>query len=349
MEFVHSPTVPSPPRSSSPAPTNSSSATRVEPTSDFFKKTTHSPHLMSSDIGSTSDAGSPRNPLSPVDEEVPKPPEAKHSVLYKVPAKSPNAKRSILYRHLLKSPSRRGKLGLKSPSQHGRNGLHLLASPSRRGQYLRERMLKKHIPYGPRPAPLELRFAARLSGRGCQPEFTATEIHEREKTIFRGFSHLSFATLYALFKSKIAGREAARQRVVTTAWELEESERFTTFLNGVYDENKTRLLFNDEELKQIRNVFSDRSQEQINDDTNYLQAVYDDECEILRAVAAQAEVLSKHLGLQIKEDVLGSTGEPSHSPQFVGKSRPSSDIDDSMDDDEDTDDDEEDDDFDIDG
>jgi hypothetical protein len=172
---------------------------------------------------------------------------------------------------------------------------------------------------------------------------------QREKTIFRGFSHLSFATLYALFKSKIAGREAARQRVVTTAWELEESERFTTFLNGVYDENKTRLLFNDEELKQIRNVFSDRSQEQIDDDTNYLQAVYDDECEILRAVAAQAEVLSKHLGLQIKEDVLGSTGEPSHSPQFVGKSRPSSDIDDSMDDDEDTDDDEEDDDFDIDG
>ncbi|KAG0693788.1 hypothetical protein DFH29DRAFT_881176 [Suillus ampliporus] len=147
---------------------------------------------------------------------------------------------------------------------------------------------------------------------------------KREDTIAKGFSQLSFATLYSLFKSKLAGRKAARQRLVTMAWELEESEWFTTFLDGVHHENKDRLLFSDEELKQIRNIFCEWTQEQINDDTNYLQAVYDDDCEILCTVAAQAKVLSKHLGLRVKEDVLGSMGVSSHSPQFV---------DDSMDDD----------------
>ena len=49
-------------------------------------------------------------------------------------------------------------------------------SPTRRAKILRDRMLKKHLPYPPTNmisvAPLELRFAARFLGRGCRPEFT---------------------------------------------------------------------------------------------------------------------------------------------------------------------------------
>ncbi|KAG1870897.1 hypothetical protein F4604DRAFT_1926466 [Suillus subluteus] len=209
-------------------------------------------------------------------------------------------------------------------------------------------MSKDHISYPLRQAPLELRFAACISGRRCKPEFTAEEVYEREDAIRKGLSHLSSTTLYALFKSKLASREAARQRLVMMAWELEESEQFTAFLDGVHHENKDRLLFRDEELKKVRNTFSDWSQEQIDNDTNYLQAIYDEDCEILRAVAAQAEVLSKHLGLHIEKDVLGSMERSSHSPQFVGKSRPSSDIDDIMDDDESDDDDDDNDDDDND-
>ncbi|KAG1755324.1 hypothetical protein EDD22DRAFT_957374 [Suillus occidentalis] len=203
-------------------------------------------------------------------------------------------------------------------------------------------MSKNHIPYSSRPAPLELRFAARLSGQGSRPEFTAEEIHEREEVISRGFSHLSLATLYELFKSKLAGREAARQRLVTTTWELEASEWYTTFLNGLHRENRNHLISSDEELKRIRSVFSDHSKEDLSDDINYLQAIYDDNCEILCAVAAQADVLKKHLGSHAKEDVLliGSMGESSHIPRFIHNT-PSSD--DSMDDDRDSDDDQDDD------
>ncbi|KAG1780066.1 hypothetical protein EV702DRAFT_1043424 [Suillus placidus] len=171
-------------------------------------------------------------------------------------------------------------------------------------------MSQKHIPYTSRPAPLELQFAARVSGQGCRPEFTVEEINEayltgqkREEAISRGFSHLSLATLYQLFKSKLAGHEAARQRLVMMTLELEASERYTTFLDGLYHENKDRLLFSDEELSWTRNVFSDRSQEEIDDDMNYFQAVYDNECEMLHAVAAQAEVLKRHLGSRVQEDL----------------------------------------------
>jgi len=147
---------------------------------------------MTSDIGSGFDAGSPRVPLSPVDEvpklpeagqnilynEVPNPPEARRNISYNVPKspKSPNAKRSILYRNLqVKSPSR---AHLKS-SRHGKSATRLSLSPSRRGkQHLLEQISKEHAPYASRPAPLELRLAARVSGQGFKPEFTAEEIQE---------------------------------------------------------------------------------------------------------------------------------------------------------------------------
>ncbi|KAG2746288.1 hypothetical protein P692DRAFT_20739591 [Suillus brevipes Sb2] len=205
-------------------------------------------------------------------------------------------------------------------------------------------MSQKHIPHALRPAPLELRFAARVSGQGCWTEFTVEEIHEQEEAISKGFSYLSLATLYQLFKSKLADREAACQRLVTTSWELEASEQHTTFLDELYRENKDRLLFSDEELRKIRNVFSDRSQEEIDEDMNYLQAVYDDECEILRAVAAQADILKRHLGSRVQEDTVDFMGKSSNRPKFIPKSSPSSDTDDDMDEDEDDEDDEDNDD-----
>ncbi|KAG1821089.1 uncharacterized protein BJ212DRAFT_1478185 [Suillus subaureus] len=143
-----------------------------------------------------------------------------------------------------------------------------------------------------------------------------------EEIISKGFSNLSLTTLYQLFKSKLAGWEAACQCLVMTTWELEASERYMTFLDGLYHENKDCLLF-----------------KEIDDDVNYLQAIYDDDCKILRAVAAQADVLKKHLGSCALEDVLGSMGKSSHYPQFVSKPSLSSDTDDSMDDDKGTDDD----------
>jgi hypothetical protein len=55
----------------------------------------------------------------------------------------------------------------------------------------------------------------------------------------------------------------------------------------------------------------------IEDNKNYLQAIYDDECNILCAIAAQADVMGNILGLDTKNDLLSSRGELSHHPQFT--------------------------------
>ncbi|KAG1908562.1 uncharacterized protein F5891DRAFT_1180084 [Suillus fuscotomentosus] len=301
MEPVSSSPVSSPARPSSPAftSTTSSSATHVELTSsEFFKKVDHpeSPHIntMATELLSGSDcslspklspypSGSPIIHFSPV-EEIPYLPDVKESLLYKP--------------DILQSP--------KSPS---------------RVAYLRERSTKRHIPYPPRPSPLELRFANRVTGRVREPDFTSEQLQEHEDAISSGLSRMSFDTLYKAFKAVLASREAARHEVATSLWQVEYSERMTVFNQALHEENKNRLNLRDEQLKKIRNIFSERERTEIDDDTNYIQAVYNDECEMLRAITTQAEIISKRLGSRAKRELLASTGEVPYLPRFVGASQ----------------------------
>ncbi|KAG1720396.1 hypothetical protein EDB19DRAFT_1835996 [Suillus lakei] len=68
----------------------------------------------------------------------------------------------------------------------------------------------------------------------------------------------------------------------------------------------------------MRAWFSSRNLTEVEDDTNYLQAVYDDECEILRALTTQASQVEKLLGKNSKGIFSASTGEStSQSPLTV--------------------------------
>ncbi|KAG2738576.1 hypothetical protein P692DRAFT_20882501 [Suillus brevipes Sb2] len=296
MELAPSSPASSPPRSSSPAFTSStsSSATRVNLTSlEYFKKVDYpeSPH-MATEVLSGSDcslspklfpspSGSPNVFLSPVDE-IPYLPDLKESLLYKPdPLRSPTPK-----------------------------------SPSRTA-HLRERSSKRHIPYPLRPAPLQLRFANRVTGR-AEPDFTSEQLQEYEETISSDLSQISFGTLYKAFKAALAGREAARYEVATSLWQVEYSERITAFNQALHQENRDRLNMRDEQLKKIRNTFSERERTENDGDMVYLQAAYDDECEMLRAITTQAESISNHLGARAKRDLLASTGEAPYLPRFVG-------------------------------
>ncbi|KAG2753851.1 hypothetical protein P692DRAFT_20657621, partial [Suillus brevipes Sb2] len=68
----------------------------------------------------------------------------------------------------------------------------------------------------------------------------------------RGFSQLSPATMYKAFKAKLASRETARQRLLATAWELEEVERYSAFLEAFHAENKQFLGLEDAKLEKMR-------------------------------------------------------------------------------------------------
>ncbi|KAG1908306.1 uncharacterized protein F5891DRAFT_973748 [Suillus fuscotomentosus] len=159
-----------------------------------------------------------------------------------------------------------------------------------RRQFIHNRMMRKQHPYPVYPAPIE-------------------HIGYLEN----GLAQLRSSTLYKGYKAKLAARETARQRLVVTAWEIEESERFTAFLDALHSENEERLGFADEELQNFRRIFSERDRTEVDDDRDYLQAIYEDECEILHVTSAQAEQISKILGSRTKDAFLQSGPADSQS------------------------------------
>jgi hypothetical protein len=106
---------------------------------------------------------------------------------------------------------------------------------------------------------------------------------------------MSNSTLRKAFKAKQASREAARMRLLTTAWEIEEAERFAAFLGALHLENKQQLNLASDELDGLRRILSTRSHEEVDDDADYFQAVYDDELEALQLVTAHTEKVAELL------------------------------------------------------
>jgi hypothetical protein len=92
----------------------------------------------------------------------------------------------------------------------------------------------------------------------------------------------------------------------------------TAFNQVLHQKNKDWLDMKDEQQKKIRDLFSEHDRTEVDDDTDYLQAIYNDECEMLRAITAQAEIVSTCLGPCAKRELLVSTGEAPYLPRFVG-------------------------------
>ncbi|KAG2121047.1 uncharacterized protein F5147DRAFT_647392 [Suillus discolor] len=125
-------------------------------------------------------------------------------------------------------------------------------------------------------------------------------------------------TLYKVFKAVLASHEVTRLQVETSLWQVECAEHMTALNQALHKENRARLNIKDEQLKKIRNFFSERHHTEIDDDTNYPQAIYDDECEMLRAITTQADLVSRCLGPGARRELLASTGEGPYLPRFVG-------------------------------
>ncbi|KAG2102300.1 uncharacterized protein F5147DRAFT_776451 [Suillus discolor] len=292
MEFASSSPVSSPPRPNSPAftSTTSSSATRVELTPlKFLKKVNYleSPHTMATELLSGSDHSfSPK--LSPSLSGSPK--------VYLSPVEEipylPDVKESLLYKpDLLQSP--------KSPS---------------RAAHLHERSSKRPIPYPSRQLPLDIQVFVIFFVLN-----RSYMIHlKHEDVISNGLSQMNVDTLYKAFKAVLASHEVTCLQVATSLWQVECAERMTALNQALHKENRAHLNIKDEQLKKIRNFFSECHRAEIDDDTIYPQAVYDDECEMLRTITTQADLVSRCLGPGARRELLASTGEGPYLPRFVG-------------------------------
>ncbi|KAG1799326.1 uncharacterized protein HD556DRAFT_122209 [Suillus plorans] len=92
------------------------------------------------------------------------------------------------------------------------------------------------------PSPPELRFAARVTGRVRQPEFTPEETEQRPLTIEP--------------RGPVQGIQSEagfpRGCASTATWELEEAGRYTSFLEAFRVESKQLLVLEDVKLEKMR-------------------------------------------------------------------------------------------------
>jgi hypothetical protein len=142
-------------------------------------------------------------------------------------------------------------------------------------------------------------------------------VQKHEDAISSGLSRMSFDTLYKAFNAVLASHEAIHHEVATSLWEVEASECMTAFNQALHQENKNQLNLKDKQLKKIRNLFSEWDCTENDNNMDYHQAIYNEECEMLRAITAQAEIISKFLGSCTRRDLLVSTGEAPYLPCFV--------------------------------
>jgi hypothetical protein len=142
-------------------------------------------------------------------------------------------------------------------------------------------------------------------------------VQKHEDAISSGLSWMSFDTLYKAFNAVLASHEAIHHEVATSLWEVEASECMTAFNQALHQENKNQLNLKDEQLKKIRNFFSEWDCTENDNNMDYHQVIYNDECEMLRTITAQAKIISKCLGSCARRDLLDSTSEAPYLPCFV--------------------------------
>ncbi|KAH7909167.1 hypothetical protein BJ138DRAFT_1115197 [Hygrophoropsis aurantiaca] len=150
---------------------------------------------------------------------------------------------------------------------------------------------RKYQPYPQRTAlpPLELRFASRSSTRATDASYE--DVVRGKEILMRGLAHMSDSTFRKAALAKQATRENMRHKVLQTAWEIEEAERYTDLLKDIQKENCTNLFASEREFHFYRSLLYNRGLPELQDDTHYYQAVYTEE---LSAFAAAEEQLNQY-------------------------------------------------------
>ncbi|KAG0698878.1 hypothetical protein DFH29DRAFT_1002417 [Suillus ampliporus] len=90
--------------------------------------------------------------------------------------------------------------------------------------------------------------------------------------------------------------------------EAKEADLAATFANAICAENAEHFEFAEEELQRYRKHFSQCGCLEADNDKDYLQAVYKDECEILSTISTQTNQVAKVLDRCIAQSLAQSTG-----------------------------------------
>ncbi|KAG2054952.1 hypothetical protein BDR06DRAFT_971300 [Suillus hirtellus] len=129
-----------------------------------------------------------------------------------------------------------------------------------------------------------------------------------EEQLENGLLQMKTATLYKGYKAKLLTHEVTCQHLFLSTLEAEEADLTASYADAICAENKEHFGPAKEELQHYRSHFSQHGHLEADDDRNYPQAVYEDECQILCTVNIQTNQVVKILDKCITQSLTDCTG-----------------------------------------
>ncbi|KAF8839816.1 hypothetical protein BDN67DRAFT_708599 [Paxillus ammoniavirescens] len=135
-------------------------------------------------------------------------------------------------------------------------------------------------PSSPEPRPLELRWLNRSIWRTAHSDirFQDIDVDKANQILIRGLRALSNDTLQKLVLAKQATRETQRHRLLTLAWEIEETDRHINLLKAMKIESEKAFTEVSEETEFFEGLLSSRiNNPGLDNDIDFLHEAYDED------------------------------------------------------------------------
>jgi len=154
------------------------------------------------------------------------------------------------------------------------------------------------------------------------PNTSTNAVAKDKECLGSGFLQMSPVDLTAMtegFGTMLAAREVACQRLLLTAWEIEETKRFSSFLRHIQAGHERQLSRADEILQDIKSFFTQCCRADVESSQECLQAIQENESKTFQIITAQAKHVSNLLGRGVAESFLRFTGDPCSEGSYKGE------------------------------
>ncbi|KAG9310721.1 hypothetical protein JVU11DRAFT_9322 [Chiua virens] len=174
--------------------------------------------------------------------------------------------------------------------------VHRLSTISKRAR-------SKFMPYerSGGPSALELRFTEKSLGRVDSSDITLEDIREPESRsiLLRGLTSLSDRAMRQALEARQADRESKRLRALSTAWEIEASDRHRNLLLTLLEDDTRHLNKAANEVAFFEKVLERRSVKELENDIDFDVGAYGQDLRSLSVVDERLDQLEEEMARRV--------------------------------------------------
>ncbi|KAG2120022.1 hypothetical protein DEU56DRAFT_928662 [Suillus clintonianus] len=167
--------------------------------------------------------------------------------------------------------------GMKSTDPNSPNDVSCLPPVIYHMSCYAKRASSRFKPYQPGrqvPTALEHRFMKKNILKRNEADLSLIDVQQGKEIFNNGVRHMSDAILQSAVIAKRADAESKRLHTLTTAWDLESTERHAVLLQTILKDNAAQYLESLAEAAFFESVMVKRSYQQLEDDADFTVAAY---------------------------------------------------------------------------